>query len=1058
MATFLPIHLGIKSKEYPLLIPLFIFSLFTGIFLASIDVTYHAIFLSQVRFQSIYRAYEMYGRVFFIAGGIGLILLTLYSVLVKIISWKSFSTLVYFFVLCFVSVYLWMVFSDLTRELLYVGFIVLFSINILMLLTYWRYNRKMLDAYQSRRFMPILELGLFGGIVIGGFGTLALSYYMAFYKVLLIAPITIVLAFLMQIISNVIHFRNPIFSHRKDTYMPVKGNFTLLLSTRYTRLLFLFVLLSAIIGFVIHFGFITMISISYDNPVGITKFLGLFTGCLFLFLYASQKLIVRRILYPYDSAYSLFVVPILILGMIGASLLVEIIMGNSKAIERFTFFFLLVGLTKVVYESTKHGIESPSLRVLFKSLDIRFRQIIESRVEGSLRLIGMVLAGLIIWGMSKLNFIQLPYILLVLLTLSIAWIFVTIKLVKAYQGAINENIRKLKRNLKATEGDLVRIQDRYRNLLNSESETKIINTLKFTENIEPVSHEKFLVYLVAHTSDEVKRFVLERIDQLTLFQALPKLESLPLHESNQQTEVDPNFISKKFQDRLSKYTSEKAIEDLLESKHNSDKILAADIIGNQGLVSFTNALANLSKDFEPEVKFAAIKAMARLGIKEHSYQLIEYLSSPQYYAYAFEALVNVGDPALDYLEKLFFEKDIDNIILARIVKIYGRIASQNAIDLLITKVENQNSFIVRQAILSLREARFQTNKNNIHRILNATVKILGKIGWNYYALQLIKNKRKYALLANSLQKEIEDNYKILYHLLALGYNSTSIASIKGLIENGDDIDVSYAIELLDHFVNEDIKQVLFPVMENISDGQRVNQLKYYFQIEDLASSEILSSIITRDFNLISLFTKATAILTYLEDDNKKIDYELIANLFHPDQLMWETTAYVMHKINHKKLKEIFPRLDSYIKEHILDTLNKVIQSDSNLLYNRVKFLRDIPQFEKIHEDVLAEIAKSMQVIQLAENSVLPVSAELHNYALIIPYQGALEYNEGDAMKGLLEEGEIFFSKVYSNKGDIVLKTNQPSIIFIIEEQTLNMLLFDNIEFTNSLLYLVEEAV
>ena len=46
---------------------------------------------------------------------------------------------------------------------------------------------------------------------------------------------------------------------------------------------------------------------------------------------------------------------------------------------------------------------------------------------------------------------------------------------------------------------------------------------------------------------------------------------------------------------------------------------------------------------------------------------------------------------------------------------------------------------------------------------------------------------------------------------------------------GSDTDISFAIELLDQIVNEEIKQVFFPVVENISVKERFKQLQYFFQ-------------------------------------------------------------------------------------------------------------------------------------------------------------------------------------------------------------------------------------
>ena len=58
-------------------------------------------------------------------------------------------------------------------------------------------------------------------------------------------------------------------------------------------------------------------------------------------------------------------------------------------------------------------------------------------------------------------------------------------------------------------------------------------------------------------------------------------------------------------------------------------------------------------------------------------------------------------------------------------------------------------------------------------------------------------------------------------MLSLAYNPTSIGNIKNMLLEGSDTDISFAIELLDQIVNEEIKQVFFPIVENISVKEQV---------------------------------------------------------------------------------------------------------------------------------------------------------------------------------------------------------------------------------------------
>jgi hypothetical protein len=215
------------------------------------------------------------------------------------------------------------------------------------------------------------------------------------------------------------------------------------------------------------------------------------------------------------------------------------------------------------------------------------------------------------------------------------------------------------------------------------------------------------------------------------------------------------------------------------------------------------------------------------------------------------------------MEECFLLPEVENKLLLRIVRIYGKIGSQAAIESLLAKIENQNRSVSRQALLALREAKFQSSPGNINRILNDIVRLINIMSWNFGYYASIKDQHEFSLLRDALMAEIHDNYETLFHLLSLAYNPTSVGNIKIMLSEGSDADISFAIELLDQIVNEEIKQVFFPVVENITVNERFKQLQYFFQPVKESPENLIHEIITRDFNQISLYVKACAIESIL---------------------------------------------------------------------------------------------------------------------------------------------------------------------------------------------------
>jgi HEAT repeat protein len=399
--------------------------------------------------------------------------------------------------------------------------------------------------------------------------------------------------------------------------------------------------------------------------------------------------------------------------------------------------------------------------------------------------------------------------------------------------------------------------------------------------------------------------------------------------------------------------------------------------------------------------------------------------------------------------------DADNTFLSRVVRIYGKIGSAQAIELLLGKLENQNRIIMHQAILALRESKFQATPANINRILNDIVRLINIMSWNFAAHSSLGNGHAYSMLKTAFESEIKENYNLLFHLLALAYTPTSIANIRNLIYEGSDQDISYAVELLDQIVHEEIKQVFLPVVENISYSERFRQLRYYFHAERMDASVLIPEIITRDFNSVSLYIKASAIFNLLDIPDMQATQELIACLFHPDKLLRESAAYVIDKIEPDTLESVMVRLESQISNDLRQSLMFSNNGFPYLLIDRIRFLKDCPVTASLSEDILLEIVKHLEVHSLnSEDEFLIKQNDVH-YAFMIIFDGKAEIKISTDKVFTFGKKEIIYSDYYIEDGTFSLKALTDLKFFSLDQEVLNSLMFDYIEFRNCILNLIE---
>jgi ATP:ADP antiporter, AAA family len=1026
-----------------------------GAFIAFFSIGSHVLFLQSWKPDQLPQA-------FVLSGIFGIALFSFYGYLSSRVNFRTLA-LVLLVIVAIACTALY-VFHDVMINLnvfgipLMLPFTVCLPVVFLMSLLFRRLTLDAFSNSQHRRFNPLVRTLFVVGIV-GASYTLVLALYINWDILLIIAvsAATMIVACFTQLIMNLYrkNLKGHLLSQKKIT--PLRSKFYELFYTRYTILLLAFVILSSVVGFLIHYHFVSETRLNYPDTIGLAKFFGFFTGTMFLFIWGVERILLRKILYAYDSPYSLVLIPVVLLLAAVASLVVDLLVGQSNAFARFSFGFLMVAMLKIGYETTFEAVELPTLRVLYRTLDLRFLNSVKPRLEGTFRMVSLIIAGFMIAGLLWVSLNRSLFINLLILVLTIFWIPIGITLVKSYQNALREYIRRLKSSKRTIGQDTLTIDEKTHYLINSNDPAKSVNTLSIIERLEPLTHEKHMVSLLKTESVDLQKYLLERIDENALFSFLPNLKEI---QNSDQARLQNGYLTKlisRFEIKINTAVTKRAVENLVNSHTLTDRILAAEIIGNLGNMDYSDFLLQLSRDFEPEVKLASVKAMARLGSPNHSHVLIGYLTTPVYYPYAFEALVKIGDPAMPFMEECFLLPEVEDTVLLRIVRIYGKIGTQTAIDSLLSKIENQNRTISRQALLALREAKFQSSPGNINRILNDIVRLINIMSWNFGAFASIKNNAHFDLLREALNAEINDNYDTLYHLLSLAYNSTSIGNIKLLLEGGNDTDISFAIEMLDQIVNEEIKQVFFPVVENIPVKERFKQLQYFFQGIKETPETLIQEIITRDFNQISLYVKACAMNSMLQFNPKEAGQVVIASMFHPNQLISESAAYVLNAIDSSQLDTVFERLSRERVNELKITLSRIGEGIPYLLLDRIRFIKNCHLLRNISEDILFEISRAMVIHQMKVNEEFLVKREDVHFAFIIIIDGTAQINISSGKVFTFEKNDIIYSDILVEDSTYSLKALTDLRFYSLEQEMLNTLMFDFIDFRNAILKVVEEA-
>ena len=326
------------------------------------------------------------------------------------------------------------------------------------------------------------------------------------------------------------------------------------------------------------------------------------------------------------------------------------------------------------------------------------------------------------------------------------------------------------------------------------------------------------------------------------------------------------------------------------------------------------------------------------------------------------------------------------------------------------------------------------------------------IAWNIAAISELEDNIE---LERALKEENELNHEMLFLLLSLMYDARSIEKVKDNIQNGSTESLGYALELLDIFVSEEIKTLLFPLFDDKPVSEKLRQLQVYFPRAKYNKVEVLIHIMNRDYNTLTRWTKACAVEAYGNLENPELNYDLISNLFNPDRLIRETAARVIFEISPKTYHEVGRRIPSKVKWE-LDKL--VANKDGLFRYqsDRFKFLAGLPYFKSLNNDMMVKLVKEFDLRILKQGASTITNSARTNYVLNIVCSGQVLTNEKGADE-VLGEGRIFGPFfTLSRKNSIESKTLSETVLLSLTEEKFYELMYNYREFIEIFVELIDD--
>lgn len=803
-------------------------------------------------------------------------------------------------------------------------------------------------------------------------------------------------------------------------------SFRQLLKEKYFRLIFLSAMLSMVMLYFTDFAYLSSIKVQKEllpSAAAVSNFIALVCG-VFKIGELILSALSSRILSNRGVRLGLTILPFAATGLIA----VATILGLSFGIASLAFFAIIV-INKSSERILRRGLDDPSFNILYQPLPDHQKFDVQTKV-GVVTQMSIGIAGVLLLIVStilttKTGF-KLQYYNLFFLPILVFWSYTAINLYNSYRDKLRQVLEeKNTRRSSKSRRDIYGSDVILRHIANPEiDEKKLELGVTILSETNPLLLQPFAEKLLQINNPVIRNAVIRNIEPTWDRNLKPLLEKIAQTDKHEDvSKVITQAVSNLNFTRIAHYTG-KEIMTIVREGSTNERI---ELIKHMLTSKMTNEKSLISELLRTEkriVRQAALNLAVGKDYPELIPEIADLLLSPEMYHLAANLLIKIGDKCLPTLENKF-KSTQDLPVLAKIIEAMSRIGSAQSQALLLEKINYAEKDIQKLAIDGLYYSQFQANDRQRPIVKRKIEQIASNIIWLYACINEIESQKNTLKLIQAIDLEREANYEILFKLLSFIYQPATIDLIKtNLI--GENI--IFALEIVDNFIQQDIKQLIIPLFDSISIGQRLKKMHEFFPQEKMKFTDRLRDIVVAEYDKVDLWTvtKAMELLGRLHRHKKSTEIsdvgaresneielwnrenieeilaqirrsempdEIFLCLYHKDELIYSTAAKILFDENPRRCYDNLQKLPVK-KQELYEVLEKNEESEEKrLLVEKVKLIKRLPLFFSIPENALVKLGKIIRVRLIAKNELIDYLNEEYENSIIFILRGMLMNKE-----------------------------------------------------------------
>jgi ATP/ADP translocase len=870
-------------------------SVFLGIFYGTFDIGAHTLFLKTFPDEMIPKAY-------IISGIIGIILTSIFSKFQSKIKFSKLANATLLIIsIIIVLLRVTFVFTN-AHWIVFLVFILLGPLNILAILSFWGTVGRIFNLRQGKRLYGIIDSGQVFGIILSSYAIpLILVYLKGTDNLLIISAASIVFAMIIEIILTRLVNIDTIEDEKSDNeILEEQVKIRDFIKNPYILFMALFVIFSMFAAFFVQYSFLVVINEKYPIEEDLAGYLGFFTGSMMFFILIIKTFVYSKLVKTYGLKVSLMLSSLLLLLFTGIAIIVGFASGYEKTAPGFIYFFLFISMSKLFNKTLKDALEVPSFKILYQSLKKSIRFDVQAKIDGTINEISALTSGILLTALSAIVFIKLIHFSVFLFILLIIWLIITIRLYKEYRNSLEQ---ALKQDI-ATNNNNIEIF--YRQFINHENIEKIYYKLDFAGKYIPSEY----LNILKHIADNYSQEYLKNIN-------IRHYTELFLLNFNNETDKNLTTFFNKNKKKYNANLTTKEIEKLLKTENKQDVISGMNYLLTLSQKNRVPVLSSLLRVPDNKVKYITIRICGILHEADLINSLVDFLNNDKLLPPALISLKQMPENSVKTIIQMYYKTDISLVTQLAIIEICGTYYTQESINFLLDNISSHRKEIKEKAIECLRDLNYTPKEKDLPKMFRPITEVSQNMAWIISAQASLNTGFNDSVLANALQLEYEHHSEILFNLLSITYNATSVYHVKKYLESGTTEGMNYALELFELFLSEEIKPMILTLFEDVSYTEKTKLLETFFPVKIVTPQELMLNIINRDPNLISKQTKTTALFKY-QKYFKKLTDDIIAQLFNPDEELQKAAANIVKKSDMQNLpvklnKRISPKLLRFIK-------------------------------------------------------------------------------------------------------------------------------------------------